>query len=119
MEREQIDLSPLDLEADQLAYERLVRRIMDASAPELARRAARSGPLMLVAGWARPTLVVAAIVAILAAGALVATDRESKESTSPEMVVDALGVPVPASRWLEVGREPDAGDLVLAMERRP
>lgn len=119
MEPERIDLSPLDLAADQLAYERLVRRVMDASAPELARRAASSGPLMLVAGWARPTLVAASIVAILAAGALLSTDRESTDPAAPEMVVDALGVPVPASQWLEAGREPDAGDLVLAMERRP
>lgn len=119
MEPERIDLSPLDLAADQLAYERLVRRVMDASAPELARRAASSGPLTLVAGWARPTLVAASIVAVLAAGALIATDREPAATSPSETVVDALGVPVPASQWLEVGREPDAGDLVLAMERRP
>ncbi len=119
MDPERIDLSPLDLTADQLAYERLVRRVMDASAPEPARRAARSGPLALVAGWARPTLVAASIVAILAAGALLSTDRASTEVAAAETVVDALGVPVPASQWLEVGREPDAGDLVLAMERRP
>ncbi len=117
MEPERIDLSPLDLTADQLAYERLVRRIMDAAAPELARRT--TGPLALVAGWARPTLVAASIVALLAAGALLSTDRDASSASAPTAVVDALGVPVPASQWLEVGREPDAGDLVLAMERRP
>jgi hypothetical protein len=119
MEPERIDLSPLDLRTDQLAYERLVRRIVDAAAPELARRTAATGPLALVAGWARPTLIAASIVAVLAAGALLSTDRDPSSETAPAMAVDALGVPVPASQWLEAGREPDAGDLVLAMERRP
>lgn len=118
MEPERIDLSPLDPAADQLAFERVVRRVMDAAAPELARRAGKTGPLVLVAGWARPTLAAAAVVAVLAAGALLATDREPVVGPASELAVDALGVPVPASQWLEAGREPNSGDLVLAMERR-
>lgn len=115
---ERIDLSPLDPAADQLAYERLVRRIMDAAAPELARRAADTNPLDLVVGWARPTLVAASIVAALAAGALFATERADAAADAGGMV-HALGVPFPAADWLESGREPDAGDVVLSMERRP
>lgn len=118
MEPERIDLSPLDPAADQLAYERLVRRILDAAAPELARRAGQLDALDLVAGWARPTLVAASIVAALAAGALFATDR-ADSATGSGSVVEALGVPSPAAEWLESGREPDAGDVVLAMERQP
>ena len=117
MEPERIDLSALDPAADQLAYERMVRRIMDAAAPELARRARDTGPLALVVGWARPTLAAAAIIAALAAGALLSTDRP-EPATSSASVVEALGVPFPAADWLEAGRQPDAGDLVLAMERR-
>lgn len=119
MDPERIDLSPLDPAADQLAYERFVRRIMDAAGPELARRAGEAGPLTLVAAWARPTLAAASIIAALAAGAILATDRPDSAATPEGTVVDALGVPQPAAGWLEDGREPDAGDLVLAMEARP
>lgn len=119
MEPERIDLSPLDPSADQLAYERLVRRIMDAADPELVRRAEQHSPLALVVGWARPTLVAASIIAALAAGALVATDRPVPAAASSASVAEALGVPAPAAEWLEADREPDTRDLVLAMERSP
>jgi hypothetical protein len=115
MEPDRIDLSPLDPAADPLAYERLIRRVMDRAAPELARRA-DAGPLALLVGWARPTLAAAAMIAALAAGALLMTERGA--TSSPSTVVDALGVPAPAADWLETGREPDEADLVLAMERR-
>lgn len=119
MEPERLDLSPLDPSADQLAYERLVRRIMNAAAPELARRAGQASPLALLAGWARPTLAAASIIAALAAGALLSTERPEPALVGSASVAEALGVPAPASEWLEAGREPDAGDLVLAMERQP
>lgn len=118
MEQERVDLSPLDPETDRLAYEGLIRRVMDAAAPELARRAGPLGPLALVAGWARPTLAAAAIVAALAAGALFTTDRPQPAALEAAGVVEALGVPAPAADWLEDGREPTTSDLVLAMERR-
>ncbi|MFP4623012.1 MAG: hypothetical protein ACOCVZ_03320 [Gemmatimonadota bacterium] len=118
MEQEPMDLSPLDPQADQLAYERLIHRIMDAAAPELARRAESVGPLALVAGWARPTMAAAAVLAAFAAGALLTTDRPMEAAAEPASMVDALGIPAPAAQWLEEEREPTRGDLVLAVERR-
>jgi hypothetical protein len=117
MEPDRIDLSPLDPTADQVAYERWIRRIMDGAAPELARRASETSPLTLLLSWARPTLAAAATIAALAAGALFMTDRPG-DPADRTTVVDALGVPAPAADWLESGREPDEADLVLAMERR-
>ena len=116
MDTERVDLSPLDLAEDRLGYERLVRRVLDAADAELARRAREAGPLALVAGWARPTVVAAAIIAALALGGLNALQRGGPEPV--DSMVDALGVPAPAAEWLEDGREPSADDLVLAMERR-
>jgi len=116
MDTERVDLSPLDPGEDRLSFERLVRRILDAADPELTRRAREAGPLALVAGWARPTLAAAAIIAVLALGGLAAFQRGGDEPT--DSVVEALGVPAPAAEWLEDGREPSAEDLVLAMERR-
>ena len=116
MDTERVDLSPLDPAEDRLRYERLVRRIVAAADPELARRAREAGTLALVAAWARPAVAAAAIVAAVALGGLSATQRDGARST--ESMVDALGVPAPAAEWLEHGREPSAEDLVLAMERR-
>lgn len=117
MEPERVDLSPLDPSRDPLAYERLVRRVMSAAGPELARRARASTPLALLAGWARPTLAAAAVIAVLALGALLATDRAGPRMETAS-VTEALGVPEPAAAWLSEGREPTAADLVLAVERR-
>lgn len=117
MDLEKVDLTVLDLASDRLGHERLVRRVMAAAGPELRRRAAGSTPLMLLGAWARPVLAAAAVVAVLAAGVLAATERGA-ESAPAGSVVDALGVPAPAADWLAEGREPTAADLVLAMERR-
>ena len=113
MEPERVDLSPLDLTEDQLAYERLVRRVMDAAGPELARRARAATPLALLSGWARPMLTAAAIIAALALGAIMATERPAGTAETGSMA-DALGVPAPAAEWLAEGREPTEADLVLA-----
>lgn len=118
METERTDLSALDPTADRLGYERLVRRIMAAAAPELARRAAAANPLALLAGWARPTLAAAAIIAVFAVGALAATERAAAVEEEAGTFADALGLPARAADWLTEGREPTEYDLVLAMERR-
>lgn len=117
MEGERVDLSPLDITEDQLAYERLVRRVTDAAGPELARRARATAPLALLSAWARPTLAAAAVIATLALGAIFATDRS--RPPEPASMADALGVPAPAAEWLAEGRAPTEADLVLAVERRP
>ncbi len=117
MEPQRLDLSPLDPAGDQLGYERLVRRILDAAAPELHRRAASTTPLAAVAGWARPALAAAAIIAAMAAGAMFSMTRRAVEPAST--MIEAMGVPAPAADWLAEGRAPTRGDLVVAMERRP
>lgn len=117
MDPEKVDLTVLDLAADRLHHDRVVRRVMAAAAPELRRRAAGSTPLVLLSAWARPMLAAAAVVAILAAGVLAATERDGQTEPA-SAVVDALGVPAPAADWLAEGREPTRADLVLAMERR-
>jgi len=119
MEPERLDLSALDPTADQLRFERTVSRIVRAAGPELSRRAAVSNPLIYLAAMARPTLAAAAIVAVLAMGAIAAIDRVMPAEEVPGTIVDALGVPAPASEWLAQGVEPTASELILAMERTP
>lgn len=117
MEPERTDLSALDPRADRLGYERWVRRIMEAAAPELARRAAATTPLALLAGWARPTLAAAAAIAVLAIAALAATERAGAAEDEALTVADALGLPAEPAQWLDEGRAPTEYDLVLAVER--
>jgi hypothetical protein len=117
MEPERVDLSALDPTQDRLGYERLVRRVVAAAGPELARRAAGDNPLAMLAAWARPALAAAAVIAVVAIGTLAVTERAGHDEPLGTMA-DALGVPAPASDWLADGREPTRGDLVLAMERR-
>lgn len=116
-EPERVDLSPLDPTLDRLAYERLVRDIVAAAGPELARRARAAGPLALLAGWARPTLAAAAIIVLVALGALFAFDSGGAGGDDARSL-EALGIPAPAAEWLEDGREPTTADLVLAVESR-
>lgn len=118
MDQERMDLSALDPTADRMGYERLVRRVMEAAAPELARRAAGSNPLALLAGWARPMLAAAAIIAVFAIGALALTERAGAAAETVGTFADALGLPAQAAEWLTEGREPTEDDLVLALERR-
>ncbi|HUG41291.1 MAG TPA: hypothetical protein VMM12_12445 [Longimicrobiales bacterium] len=118
MDPERIDLSPLDVTADRLGYERLVRRIMEAAAPVLARRAASANPLALLAGWARPTLAAAAVIALVALGALALTERAGAPVEETGTFAADLGLPAEAADWLTEGRAPTEYDLIFAMESR-
>lgn len=117
MERQPVDLTALDAMSDRLRFERVVRRVMTAAAPELERRTALYAPLVLLGAWARPVLAAAAVVAVLAGSVLVMTERDGAPEAS-QVTAEDLGVPAPASEWLAEGREPTKADLVLAMERR-
>lgn len=117
MDRERVDLSVLDPTTDSLRYERLVRRVMTAAAPELARRASPQTALAFLGAWARPVLAAAAVVAVVAGGVLAATERSAGATPEP-VTAESFGVPSPAADWLDEGREPTRTDLVLAMERR-
>lgn len=116
METERVDLSALDPTRDRIGYERLVRRILEAAAPELARRRATANPLVQLAAWARPALAAAAVIALVALGTLAVTTRYETVQDPAGSIADALGVPAPAADWLTEGRAPTTGDLVLAVE---
>jgi hypothetical protein len=114
MEPERIDLS--GYRPDQNSFERRVRAIMRAAAPELARRAQRDGLLVAVGQWLRPALAAAAVVAAIAAGALVAEFSRPQQTAAAGTMVEELGVVEPASRWLDEGREPTVSDLMMALD---
>ena len=114
MEPERIDLSSIAIDRDRARFEEREQAIMRAAAPELARRAARDGVLVVLGQWLRPALAAAAVVAAVSAGALLS---EMTEPQPPLItgVVEALGVAEPASVWLDEERDPTMSDLEMAL----
>lgn len=117
MDRERLDLSPLDPRADPQRWERLVRAIATHAAPELARRArTAAGPMTWLARVARPALPMAAALAALSAIGLALASRPSAEVSAPSGVIEALAPPDPLYGWLAESRSPATSDLILAIE---
>jgi len=118
-DREALDLSALDPIVGTSEWAELVARIVRAAEPELHRRAeAASSPLTVLAGWSRPILAAAAVVALLAVGALARDgmgDGPLAEASGGELP-ELLGLPSPVSAWLSEERSPTTNDVVLAFE---
>ena len=116
MDPHRLDLSAIDPLADPERHERLVRTITQRARPVLARRAAESSPIALLASWARPMLATAAVLVILSTTVLTQT-RDARGSFVPDaVIVDALHIPDPVAEWLTEDRSPTVGDLILVME---
>lgn len=116
MDRNPIDLRPLDPTQDQLRWERLVRAISERAAPELARRAAGNlGVLTMLGRWAWPAMAAASITALLAGGVL-ARAHSAEPFASGRPVLESLQLSAPISTWLGEERSPTATDLVMALE---
>ena len=108
MEPRPIDLSPLAL--PDLRRERMVRAVLAR-----AQTAAARGPLGVLAGWARPTLAAAAVIASVSLGAL-AWPAARPEAAQPLTIADAL-MPQPAADWIVEDRAPSEDDLLVSWEQ--
>lgn len=103
------------VELDSERRERIVRAVLERSAPLLAIHAAPPGPTGMLAGWLRPALAAAAAVAIVAGGFLMAGGSAVRAQPA---VSEALGYPAPIVGWLEAGRQPSVEELLVTMEVR-
>ncbi len=119
MEQDRLDLSRLETRLDDERFERIVGAILQRARPELARRAARAGLLATLGDWLWPAMAAAALAA-MASGAVLT--RTVSTVTDPLAfaggVVPALDVAEPVADWLDEGRSPQIGDLILVMEGR-
>jgi hypothetical protein len=106
MEPEPIDLSPLALPAHR--RERLVGAVLARARVGVVPRT----PLSELAGWARPTLAAAAVVAALSLGLLTQGAPAPAARTAPLTVADALSIPGPAGDWVAEDRPPTEEDLL-------
>jgi hypothetical protein len=116
MDPERLNLSALDPAADAEHWERVIKTITGRALPELTRRAAVRSPLLLLAGWARPMLSAAALLAAISITALTTVHR-APQSTEPQAagLVEELRVPAPLATWLTEERAPTIDDLILAL----
>ena len=112
MEPERIDLTALSIDADR--FEARVRSIMRAAAPELAGRAQRDGVLVVLGQWLRPARAGAAVVGIIATGALLQSVGDASPSVN-HGVAHQLGVAAPALQWIDEERDPTVSDLEMAL----
>lgn len=111
MEPDPIDLSPLAL--PDLRRERMVRAVLARArvSPPAVR-----GPLGVLAGWARPTLAAAAVVAAVSIGAL-AWPGARRPEPAPLTIADGLRLPEPAADWIAEDRPPTEADLLESWDR--
>lgn len=79
MERERLDLTPLDPTRDPAFMERVVTRIMSAAQAELERRSGQGSVFYFLGRWSRSALAAAALLAVLAGSVL----ARSEFMTSP------------------------------------
>ena len=105
MEPDPIDLSPLGL--NDLRRERMVRAVLARAQLSPPVRS----PLGVLAGWARPTLAAAAVVAAVSIGAL-AWPGARQEQPAPLTIADGLRLPEPAADWIAENRSPTEADLL-------
>ena len=103
MEPDPIDLRPLAL--NDLRRERMVRAVLAR-----AQTGAVRSPLGVLAGWARPTLAAAAVVAAVSIGALAWPDASPQPA--PLTIADGLRLPEPAADWIAEDRPPTEADLL-------
>jgi hypothetical protein len=110
MEPERIDLSPLGL--DDLRRERIARAVL--SRAQLGVRT----PLAVLAGWARPTLAAAAVIAAVSLGALAWPGGPAEPAGSPMTIADGLRIPEPAADLIAEDRGVTEDDLLISWDSR-
>ena len=104
MTDDRLDLSPLSPD------DRLVRRVTDACAPQLAERRSRAMSIQ-IAMWWRPALAAALLIA-LASGLILARPPAAPPNPGPPALARAVGVPTPLARRLTSERPPDVVELM-------
>ena len=117
------DLAPLDPSQDGARWERMVAGITLASAPELQRRTRLPdmGLLQLLAGYVRPAVSAAALMAAAAGAVFVAAGEQSTtvadgDAVSQAQVASGMGYPSSVAGWVASDNTPSASEMVAAMQ---
>jgi hypothetical protein len=109
---DRLDLSPLDPAPDDLALERLVRRVRVAATSELLRRQRELGLEGQLVGLRRPVLAACAVLALTSAIVLWTSRSPAPATTKRDAVLSGLGVPTALAEWTGTTVRPTVDDLV-------
>ncbi len=116
MTDDRIDFSPLDPSQEAERFDGIVRSIMTAAAPQLARRRGRASVFGQVGLWWRPVLAAAAITGIVALAALARLETAAPAPTADTGLAEALGVPEQIAQWVRSDEVPTPAELIVALE---
>ena len=109
-----IDFRPLDVYANVARRELAVAGIMSAAGPELMRRAEARSPVLALARWSAPALLLVSVIAGLSLLTLWRVERRAPQA--PIATVTEILLPTPVSTWVSEDRAPTNSDLILAVE---
>lgn len=118
MERERLDLTPLDPTGDPAFTDRMVARVMAAARPELERRAGLGDVIYFLGRWSRPALAAAATLAVVAGSVLARAELMASPAqaamSSPYVTAD-MASEDDLSLWDKVVLPPSHQDDLLAV----
>jgi hypothetical protein len=109
---DRLDLAALDPLADPRRFERVMGRVLDAAADELARRRAELGLGGLIVAWRRLILAAFGLVAAASILALFLANEPPTRAGETATVEEALGVPRTWSGWVRGDARPTPGELL-------
>jgi hypothetical protein len=112
MDDRPIDLGPLDPTLDRERWERRIAAISALAAPQLARRAAAASPALVLVGWFRPALAMAATLALCASAALLLS---FDGASAPAVSAESLRLPSAVDQWLGEDQPPTMAELAAAV----
>ncbi len=113
-EDEPLDLSALDPERDRVRWAGVVKSTRHRAAQALARRIAPADPLDLVAGWFRPILAAAAVLAV----ALGATSAAMHRRTPLDAASESRRLAALSGQSIGRGERPTGAQLLVAIRSR-
>ncbi len=113
MDDRPIDLAALDPTLDGERWERRIAAISALARPELAHRAAAAAsPALVLVGWLRPALAMAATLALCAGAALM---LQLGNAGAPAVSAEALRLPSAVDQWLGEDQPPTMAELAAAV----
>ncbi|HEX6902880.1 MAG TPA: hypothetical protein VF789_24405 [Thermoanaerobaculia bacterium] len=114
MDDRPIDLAALDPTLDSERWERQIAAVSALARPELARRAAAAAsPALVLVGWFRPALAMAATLALCAGAALLL--QLGGAAGTPAVSAEALRLPSAVDQWLGEDQPPTMAELADAV----
>lgn len=110
IDQEAVDLAPIRRSSEGRETEAMIRRVLDAAAPELRRRRVQIG---FVGSIVRLRTAILAASGLLAAASLVAmlTARQPQVAAGHHFP-EAMGIPHPWAEWVAARETPGPAELL-------